>query len=137
MKKILEAPEKNDSGSAVNTSSSTAKIGGSNPSASATVPFNILGHFEEIIDIETGKCHGTRPVNYCIRPDHLSFRKGICMTCGEVHAPDYGYAGRLEKVFKKGEKIMIDKAHRGMQPYTFKADSRCWIMTHPICGRMK
>jgi hypothetical protein len=27
-------------------------------------PFEILGYFEEIIDIDSGKCYGTRPVEY-------------------------------------------------------------------------
>jgi len=102
---------------------------------SATIPFEILGHFEEIIDIETGKCYGTRPVDYIVVGSGLPFNE---YTARRVFtAPKYGYAGRVEKNFKKGQVIQIDKAHRGMQPFKFKQDCKCWVITHPLCGKMK
>jgi len=94
-----------------------------------TIPFEILGHFEEIIDQETGKCYGTRPVAYRLPSDNpLSMA---------WPPPSYGYAGRKGWQFNKGDIIQIDKAHKGMQPFKFKADAECWIITHPICGRLK
>jgi hypothetical protein len=101
-----------------------------------TIPFEILGHFEEIIDIETGKCYGTRPVAY--QTDF--FVLGVMPDGGIDRLPDpppYGFAGRVERLFRKGDKIWLDKAHKGMQPYKFKTDAKCWLITHPVCGRMK
>jgi len=96
---------------------------------SETIPFEILGHFEEIIDKETGKCYGTYPACYGLgnRPIHSALNEP---------PPPYGYQGRRERLFKKGEVIQIDKAHKGLQPYKFKSDALCYIITHPICGRM-
>lgn len=94
---------------------------------SETVPFEILGYFEEIIDIETGKCYGTRPVEYYLEETMNNMPQ----------PPAFGYAGRLETPFKKGQVIQIDKAHRGMQPFKFKSDCKCWVITHPLCGKMK
>lgn len=106
-----------------------------------TIPFEILGHFEEIIDQETGKCYGTRPKTYCTHSNpelyNGAYRHGKCLDCSEFTPPAYGYAGRVECLYTRGFTIQIDKAHKGMQPYKFKADAKCWIITHPICGRMK
>lgn len=106
-----------------------------------TIPFEILGHFEEIIDIETGKCYGTRPIRYELpkEANDEELKKMASRVFGGCKGlpPVYGYAGRLEKTFKKGDKIMIYKHHKGMQPFRFKADAKCWIITHPICGRVK
>jgi len=101
-----------------------------------TIPFEILGHFEEIIDQETGKCYGTRPVAYHHSGGtHEEWMERMCKCLPDP--PAYGYAGRTEVAFKRGQIIQIDKARKGMQPYKFKADAKCWIITHPICGRMK
>lgn len=99
-----------------------------------TIPFEVLGHFEEIIDIETGKCYGTRPIHYRL-PGQVFIRPDQEEELPE-YPPAYGYAGRVQRLFKKGEVIQIDKAHKGMQPYKFKANAKCWIITHPLCGKM-
>lgn len=106
-----------------------------------TIPFEILGHFEEIIDQETGKCYGTRPAYFSVNPSEVQDYDLAVMLYGtaelKCYMPEYGYAGRTERTFKMGEYTWIDKAHKGMQPYKFKANAKCWIITHPICGRMK
>ena len=91
-------------------------------------PFEILGHFEEMIDVETHLCIGTRPVDYLMGPSDK--RKGV-----EV-PPVYGYYGSRLHTFKKGETITVDKAHKGMQPLKFKKDTTVTIMTQPTCGRI-
>lgn len=103
-----------------------------------TIPFEILGHFQEIIDIETGKCYGTYPVAYLrLKENYSSFAQHRKDAAFLKEPPAYGYSGRRECLFKKGEIIMIDKHHKGMQLFRFKADAKCWVITHPICGRIK
>ena len=100
-----------------------------------TIPFEILGHFEEIIDQETGKCYGTYPCEYMDFPDKEQVQP---LSDTDRRAPPaYGYAGRRERLFKKGEVVLKDFHHKGLGSFQFKADAKCWIMTHPICGRMK
>jgi hypothetical protein len=100
-----------------------------------TIPFEVLGHFEEIIDIETGKCYATRPVEYLDFPDTDQVQP-LADTDRRL-PPAYGYAGRVERLFKKGEEIIKDYHHKGLGKYKFPNDAKCWIITHPLCGRMK
>jgi len=79
--------------------------------------FEVLGHFEEIINAETGKCYGTRQV-----PIQAGKR--------------LGYDGRVEHTFRKGDSITVEKVN-GPKTVRFTEDARCYIITQATCGKIK
>jgi hypothetical protein len=80
--------------------------------------FKVLGHFEEIINADTGKCYGTRKID--------------SIPSGKI----LGYAGRTEHTFRRGDSIVVDKLN-GPKTVRFSEDARCYIITQAICGKME